>query len=709
MSSLKENEDVINLAPPVSTAVDNFLSTSHMKKSTQSSSSTKTLEPKEVSEIPMISPVISASASNMKQSISRKTLNRLKRKRLENTFKQAKFTFNTNVISCTIQQTSDERNINIHLFQTGNLFAHRLISLNAQNHNAWEISKQNIMTVAALKNCENAMAEIESMKDLHERAAFFNLTTNKESTAGLSLDALASMLLSMNAGICLSSMNGSIFVFVPRYNDAKELILACVNVLNTDGDVGKCDEAIDTHGNGSSQKKQKSQDQEVVVANGDKSQAKETVPSEQMEIGSVDIDALMEKYEQCLDQSEDALSPIQFVTTAVSTISQSCKTLTKFDLSRLLSESTTEGDTPLILSKSEIESLIRERPTSNPAQNEDNQDSMSFSTQMKRLLRQILVQLLLRLQLLQHYSTNDNDRKILFDVISTIDRSNKKSKKKKKKKSRKESSQPYTLKDYITDFCAVAENLSFVLPSSESFSSFFRDQVMVYYSDKMPSVHAEISDFFEIDIEENDTSGPKETREASPSRWTKCNSTLKSEPKQESVQTKPKEADTGQVQGEEKNLLLQNKKAVSVQSNRTNRLLAGSRGKYIGRQFSTSLFKEVKMVKTQKSNPKKPIEQPKHENKLDNARENTVQPRNIFVSETPISKGKNQRSIFASETPVRESRPRLSMGMGSLGASFSLRMNQTTSNNLQQKTKNSKGKNPHAAVIAAVKAMRKKR
>ncbi|GFH54455.1 hypothetical protein CTEN210_10931 [Chaetoceros tenuissimus] len=705
MSSLKENEDVINLAPPVSTAVDNFLSTSHMKKSTQSSSST---EPTEVSEIPMISPVISAPASNTKQTISRKTLNRLKRKRLENTFKQAKFNFNTNVISCTIQQTSDERNANIHLFQTGNVFAHSLVSLNAQNHVAWEISTQNIMTDAALKNCENAMTQIKSMKDLHARAAIFSLTTSKESSTGLSLEALASMLLSMNAGICLSSMNGSIFVFVPRYNDAKELILACVNVLNTDRDVGKSDETIDTYGNGSSEKKQKTHDQEVVVANGDKSQAEETVTSEEMEIDSISIDALMGKYEQCLDQSEDAPSPIQFVTTAVSTISQSCKTLTQYDLSRLLRDTTTEGGAPLIISRSEIESLIRKRPTSNPAQNEGNDDSVSFSTQMRRLLRQILVQVLLRLQLLQQYSTNDNDRKIFFDVISTIDRTNKKSKKKKKKKSRKESSQPYTLKDYITDLCAVAENLSFVLPSSESFSSFFRDHVMIYYSDKMPSVHAEILDFFEIDIEEDDTSGPKETREVSSSRWAKCNSNLKSEPEQESVQTKPKEADIGQVQGEE-NLLLQNKKAVSVQSNRTNRLLAGSRGKYIGRQFSSSLFKEVKMVKTQKSIPKKSMEQPKHENKLDKARENAIQPRNIFVSETPISKGKNQRSIFASETPVRESRPRLSMGMGSLGASFSLRMNQTTSNNLQQKTKNSKGKNPHAAVIAAVKAMRKKR
>ena len=180
MSSLKENEDVINLAPPVSTAVDNFLTTSHMKKSTQSSSSTKELEPKEVSEIPMISPMISGPSSNTKQTISRKTLNRLKRKRLENTFKQAKLTFNTNVISCTIQQTSDERNINIHLFQTGNVFAHSLISLNAQNHSAWEISKQNIMTVAALKNCENAMTEIKNMKHINDRAAFFNLTSSKD-------------------------------------------------------------------------------------------------------------------------------------------------------------------------------------------------------------------------------------------------------------------------------------------------------------------------------------------------------------------------------------------------------------------------------------------------------------------------------------------------------------------------------------------------
>ena len=343
----------------------------------------------------------------------------------------------------------------------------------------------------------------------------------------------------------------------------------------------------------------------------------------------------------------------------------------------------------------------------------------------------ILVQVLIRLELFAMYSSADNGddssikRRFLKSFSECTGCHSKQGQKRKMKNGKQikkhKKEKRFTTKDFATEVCSIIELFSFVLPSPDLFSVFTSEKVLVPYRSALPALIENIADFFEIDlpdrgqevVEFSDAQlidkGPREGKEEmlertnSPvSRWSNpafakpkpSNPVIT--PAKTTTPLKEEKVDTRLAKESETSVLFKNKKSLAVKTKHTNPLLADSKGKYVGRQFSNNYFREVKVLKPVKGALKK------GNNGLSKAELNPNTSLKPKTSKDLQQKPKPQAiASLGSSSTFRKSRQKLEEKVVSKSSAASEKKS--------NKTLSSSTRHPHAAVMAALAAMRKKR
>lgn len=343
----------------------------------------------------------------------------------------------------------------------------------------------------------------------------------------------------------------------------------------------------------------------------------------------------------------------------------------------------------------------------------------------------ILVQVLIRLELFAMYSSADNGddssikRRFLKSFSECTGCHSKQGQKRKMKNGKQikkhKKEKRFTTKDFATEVCSIIELFSFVLPSPDLFSVFTSEKVLVPYRSALPALIENIADFFEIDlpdrgqevVEFSDVQlidkGPREGKEEilertnSPvSRWSNpafakpkpSNPVIT--PAKTTTPLKEEKVDTRLAKESETSVLFKNKKSLAVKTKHTNPLLADSKGKYVGRQFSNNYFREVKVLKPVKGALKK------GNNGLSKAELNPNTSLKPNTSKDLQQKPKPQAiASLGSSSTFRKSRQKLEEKVVSKSSAASEKKS--------NKTLSSSTRHPHAAVMAALAAMRKKR
>ncbi len=284
----------------------------------------------------------------------------------------------------------------------------------------------------------------------------------------------------------------------------------------------------------------------------------------------------------------------------------------------------------------------------------------------------------------------------------------KKKKRKKRKQMEAEMDLHLTMQDFVGDICSIAELVTFELRAQESFVTFMKEKVLTIYASRASNLTSKIASFFELDtnmLEEDeisasssvdldgklDDSKNKEKGANAPiehplSRWRSISpssdapdSTTASPIKTEN----PNDEVVKVIPQAEEELLFQNKRNFSVKSNRHNPLLA-DKGRYVGRQVSNNFLREVKV--------KKPA----------------VIKRVTRPSPT-IGVSKKAPVVHKAASDARPYRPR---SLGSAASSFKQpRREKAPKSSKSHKDGAQKGKNkhPHAAVMAALAHMRRRK
>jgi hypothetical protein len=259
-------------------------------------------------------------------------------------------------------------------------------------------------------------------------------------------------------------------------------------------------------------------------------------------------------------------------------------------------------------------------------------------------------------------------------------------------KSKKKKSSKINVAQYASDICSVVQMLAFSLSNQDSFASVVAENILQPFSNDAPSLVHHIANYFEVDLleHENDSASdveiihvkkpPTSSLATDKSRW---DDVPESEIAKSPVMLlKPKEdnADT-----HENDIELQNKVPLSVK-NRTNHLLS-SKERYCGNMFSANYIRQVTMSKA-KQQLKKPI---KKEEKVKQEDDECVRE----VLATPDS-----RSTMPSNRRLSGFNPLLGrrLIMPTKDRTEKLRAKQ-----------DDRGANPHAKLMKAVVAMRKRR
>jgi len=702
-----------------------------------------------------IKPIVSPLQISVSK-INRKTLNKLKRKRIEEntTHYQVNISFSSKRTSCIAQPLSSQGRMVVNSLRSGTLFAKELISLDPTSLMRWPLT--------------NDCAEMESRKTVHNHLeknvdmdyfprdfigtlngtekhnpSFILSADDDNSKASMSIQSLACMTKAMNAGIIFTGSNNHHFFMMPHEVSGSILGLACVwdNInqmqeLRMDHSSSAAGTELQhaDHCKEATLKKSKMsspcKEADISATKQESEDGDEDVQdlSPDSEFEPLDWDDLLLQYTSCIAQEEGAPLPIEFAQekfrAAIATVRIGCQDhengLTK-ELFDLLRRPIGNGEQSfhLLQTQSELATTLKARPREGSNVDSVNDpNEVEAHTKHNEFVQLILVQILMRIQLFAMFNGNDAERGTFLHEFSLLDPRNslvKKSKKKQKKE------KPYTVQNFTSEVCSLAEKLSFILPSPGSFAGFFNEQVLIPFLSIVPELIADIATFFELDISDSEdaieshldedddkhangsaddmcASSPIPIPE-SKSRWSQSTLPTKMKPTEEEELPPSAKEDVILPEPEDK-VLFKNKVDLTVHINRTNPLLAGSKGRYIGRQFSSNYFREVKVTKSVPVPKKKP---PTH---------------NVQISTKP-----SPRSLKSTVSETPEAKPRRTMSrMASLGASnISFRTKaapkRSSANKLGTSNKpNSKkdmplpkGKNSHAAVMAALAAMRKKR
>lgn len=246
---------------------------------------------------------------------------------------------------------------------------------------------------------------------------------------------------------------------------------------------------------------------------------------------------------------------------------------------------------------------------------------------------------------------------------------------------------------YVGDVCSIVQMLAFSLSTPDSFASVVAEHILQPFSETATPLVLDIANYFEIDLPDHENRNTfdveiiheKKLAKASPiidkSRW---DNVPESEiAKSPALVLKPKE---GLTEDTHKNdIILQNKVRLAVK-NTTNRLLS-SKEKYCGNMFSTNHIRQVTISKVNQQ-LKKTI---RKEEKVQKEDEECVRE----VLATPDS-----RSAVATNRRLSGFNPL--MGRRLIMPSKD-RIKKTT---VKQEER---GANPHAKLMKAVVAMRKRR
>lgn len=265
-----------------------------------------------------------------------------------------------------------------------------------------------------------------------------------------------------------------------------------------------------------------------------------------------------------------------------------------------------------------------------------------------------------------------------------------------------------TMQDFVGDICSIAELATFELSSQGSFATFLKDNVLSIYASRAKSLTSKIASFFELDtdtsegdesstssavgsdgnIDDSKTKGrdAKEVVEHRLSRWRSISppSDAPASATASPIKTEePNEEVVKDISQAEEQILFQNKRDFSVKSNRHNPLLA-DKGRYVGRQVSNNFLREVKVPKPVAINK-------------------------VSRHSPTIDITKKVPTVHKAASKTRPYRPR---SLGGAASGFRQpRREKTPKSSKSPKDDTQKGKNkhPHAAVMAALAHMRRRK
>lgn len=666
-------------------------------------------------EKPIVSP-LSAATNSVKTKLNRKTLNKLKRKRLEESksCRTVKVSFSGKNLSCFGEPITGEGRGILYSLRLGTLFAHEFVSLDPREGNRW-----------TLKSFENKSfmhhpsIPQEIFESIRGREPTFFLYPNQETSQNsVTIESLAHMLVAMNAALIMSCFDrhreaSYYFLLVPHQgNKTKVLGVACVW---SNFPAVQQDEERSTSSS--------SQDHMSCLSNSNVSK-KLKVDSEMESRDSLNENCskqsekiakpftwndLVELYDQCVSQKDGAPLPIEFAReklyAAVITLwnGEHC-TNTKleqlkalFDLLR--SSNGNMNDKGILITKNELSDAIKARRSVDEDPN-------------GRFVTLILMQILIRVQLLSMHNENDDERNGFLEIYSKINRMHSCTKVSIKKKKR---SKIYTLDDFSSELCSLAEMLPFTLPSPSNFPTFFSQEVLKPCQVVMPSLVASISDYFELDISEQTAEGIVEADDSASnrsqllsddvatqkgkliSRWSKSIPHKQMELSTKGQETRQK---MKVPQESEEKILFENKFDITVKTKIHNPLLSDNKGRYVGRQFSGNYFREIKAIKPKPVVNVKPTQKDKDTSLLRSEEYKRPQP---VVSETPQRKN-HMKNILSGPLNSAISLPLMTGKSGSRLSSIFHHGEESNTDSCS-----AKAKHPHAAVMKALAVMRKRR
>jgi len=665
---------------------------------------------------PIVSP-LAAVPDTVKTKLNRKTLNKLKRKRLEES-KPRNFvhvSFSGKSFACVGEPITNEGRVIFTSLRLGNFIAHEFVSLVPSTANRWtlkshdrvptkESKEEKIPYKPFIKYHPNLTQNI--FESVPGREPTFFLSSNKEADQSkITIESLAFMLMAMNAGMIMSCCDryGEVsydFLLVPHErNGSKVMGLACVWNSFPSVPVGERLNAP-------------SQGHMECASNEDHLSKKMKIDTEKDAQNNLKVDCsrqnnadvkplswneLVTLYELCVSQQDGAPLPIEFATeklfAAVVTLwnGENC-TKMKFEKLQTLFEllRCSDGniiDVGILKTKNELSQAFKARHPSDE--------------RPTRFVTLILLQILIRIQLLSMHNDNDDERNRFLDMFSRINCTNGSTKAPTRKK---KTYKIYTMDHFTSELCSLAEMLPFTLPSPSMFSSFLSQEVLKPCQVLLPSVLASMSDYFELDLSEqadnvverdevNESHETQLVTDDARARWSKSIS-----PKHvvSSKDQKNRQKMPAPCESEEK-ILFGNNFDVTVKTKNNNPLLSDNKGRYVGRQFSGNYFREIKVFKPKLVKNVKPSQNEK---------------------EKPLLHSKEYRRPSVSETPERRTnftnilRPSSSVGTllpmtAKSGSRFSDMFNDAEESNTERSS--SKTKHPHAAVIKALAVMRKRR
>lgn len=782
---------------------------------------------KEAEASTVVSPLISQSSktgpANVPHKMSRKSLNKLKRKRLEETSNscQTELAFSSFANLQVDLRYLGSPNVNgsahhsnavgiiMNLLRNGTLNACELISLDIKDLRRWPLLN-GISALGPSKEMNDGdhfdFIQQSQMSSIHK----FSVNTIGNTNPGpntddrdrtLSIETIAIMLHTMQAGLSFSYkpknnvwglqeevFSGGTFVLIPdnfyreknnmNSNGIQSFILLCniqdelmsnisPQCISTESE-SKADQHMKDL-----PKRSKTTQSDPIKRPTSRSKPIPAKTKDENLFKPVPWEDLIVMYKSCLSQEADSLSPLAFVKepfdAAIKTLWQesnkenttkpsnddrlvlpvdAAHKITSLPqlFERLRPTIEVNGDEefrrPSVLkSKSDLYVIIRnrERPLMPKTiynsskisdlkpknKSEDHElDSVDYSTSNSppptsaipnEYVNMILLQVLTRLQLQTLYSSNEKTHRCFLKsfakCIQSAEAADQKRKGKKGKLKSKKATR-YSAHDFAMEVCSVLELVPFVLPSTESFTAFLVKQVLEPYRSTAPIVVEIIADFFEIDLGDNlnieDSDGSNDEgvnaekdveMKKKPSRWenpviTKADELASTTGSYMKLPTQQPNAASKKTEPEsEETILLKNKNDLAIKTKGSNPLLADSKGRYVGRQFSNNYFRLVKVTKTEK--PKSKLKKPTSR---------------ILSTEMAMAKRINQ------EEPNLPKVLQSSNAVARLGASSSsFRSRQSAKESLTKRPNHPKdempppARHPHAAVFAALAAIRKKK
>lgn len=630
--------------------------------------------------------------------------------------------FSGRTLSCVGEPITKEGRVILNSLRLGNVIAHEFVSLDPSVANQWTLkSSENIPTREATEQKTQYKSFMHHpnfpkniFESIRDREPIFFLSSSKEADQNsMTIGSLTHMLMVMNAAIRMSCRDryqeaSYDFLLVPHeMNASKVMGVACVwsnfPIVQIEKRVisSTQEHIMECHSNGQYSKKVRTHSEKEtqhILNENCSTQNNDTVkPFTWKE--------LVEVYDLCVSQRDGAPLPIEFarkklfaaVVTLwngeISTNAKLEKLGTLFDLLRCSNPNV--NDISILSTNNELSHAIKTRHRVGDHPN--------------RFVTLILMQILIRIQLLSMHNDNDNERNGFLDMYSRVNCKNactKVSTKKKKK------SKIYTLDSFTSELRSLAEMLPFTLPSPSMFSSFLSQEVLKPYQVVIPSLMTSLSEYFELDLSEQ-TEDSIETDERESNQSQLISNDVNAKSKQlnprwsKSIPQKMMESSECQEprqkmlvpQETEEKILFENNFEVTVKTKINNPLLSDNKGRYVGRQFSGNYFREVKVFKPKLAMNVKTANKNRDTSSLFRSEEC----KRPCVSETP-ERRTNMTSIL--------SRPSSSAGTmtlmtGKSGSRFGSTFNHAEE--LHTESSSSKAKHPHAAVMKALAVMRKRR